>query len=166
MKKNSSIFIACMALMGILLYACKPSDAQLQKDVTTKVSAVTSGVAVEVAGGIATLSGEVPDDVSKSMAEDAAKGVKGITSVNNNITVAAPIVAPEPSVPVSINPDDILRNTIDSSFKAAGYTGITVAVANGEVTLSGEAPKADLKKIMQVANEAKPKKVKNQLTLK
>lgn len=163
MKQRKSILLACLAMMGILLYACKPSDAKLQKEVNDKLSTAAPGVIAEVKGGVATLSGEVMDDAAKTTAEDAAKGVKGIKSVTNNVLVTPP---PPTPAPVVINPDDLIRNSVDSVLKVAGISGVTASVANGEVTLTGSIPKADLKKVMQAANEAKPKKVINKLTLK
>ncbi len=163
MKQRKSFLLACLAMMmGVLLYACKPSDAKLQKEVNDKLATAAPGVIAEVKGGVATLSGEVMDEAAKTTAEDAAKGVKGIKSVTNNVMVTPP--APPPP-PVVINPDDLVRSSVDSSLQAAGITGVTATVANGEVTLTGTIKKADLKKVMQAANESKPKKVVNKLTL-
>ncbi|ATL46819.1 transport-associated protein [Chitinophaga caeni] len=159
--KKQSILIVCLALMGTILFACKPNDAALQKDLNNKIAVVTGGVTVDVKNGVATLSGEVQDEATKSLVEETAKGVKGIKSVTNNLTVTPP-----PPPPVEISPDDMLKSTIDSSLQAKGITGVNVAVMDGEVTLTGEAPKDKLKEIMQVAQEAKPKKVVNQITLK
>jgi len=146
---------------GVCLFACKPNDSKLQQAVNEKLT-TTPGVSATVQDGVVTLSGEVTDETAKQTAEDAAKNVKGVKSVVNNVNVKVP---PPPPPPVAINPDDILKKTLDSTFAAAGYTGVTVTVANGEVTLDGSAKKADLRKIMQVAQEAKPKKVKNNLKL-
>lgn len=163
MKQRKSFLIACLALMmGVFFYACKPSDAKVQKEVNDKLSTAAPGVIAEVKDGVATLSGEVVDEAAKTTAEDAAKGVKGVKSITNNIMVTPP---PPPPPPVVINPDDILRNSVDSAFQAKGITGVTATVANGEVTLTGTIKRADLKKVMQAANEIKPKKVNNKLTL-
>lgn len=163
MKQRKSFLLACLAMMGVLLYACAPSDAKLQKEVNDKLTTAAPGVIAEVKGGVATLSGEVIDDATKTTAEDAAKGVKGVKSVTNNIMVTPP---PPPPPPVVINPDDLVRSSVDSALNARGITGVTATVANGVVTLTGTIAKADLKKVMQAANEAKPKKVLNKLTLK
>jgi NAD(P)-dependent dehydrogenase (short-subunit alcohol dehydrogenase family) len=160
--KYRSLLLACLMFAGICLFACKPSDSKLQQAVNEKMTA-TPGVSATVQDGVATLSGEVTDESARQTAEDAAKNVKGIKSVVNNITVQAP--PPPPTPPVAINPDDMLKKTLDSAFGAAGYTGVTVSVSNGEVTLDGTAKKADLRKIMQTAQEAKPKKVNNNLKL-
>jgi len=156
-----SLLLACLMFTGICLFACKPNDSKLQQTVNEKLT-TTPGVSATVQDGVVTLSGEVTDETAKQTAEDAAKNVKGVKSVVNNVNVKVP---PPPPPPVAINPDDILKKTLDSTFAAAGYTGVTVTVANGEVTLDGSAKKADLRKIMQVAQEAKPKKVKNNLKL-
>jgi len=156
-----SLLLACLMFTGICLFACKPNDSKLQQAVNEKLT-TTPGVSATVQDGVVTLSGEVTDETAKQTAEDAAKNVKGVKSVVNNINVKVP---PPPPPPVAINPDDILKKTLDSAFAAAGYTGVTVTVANGEVTLDGTARKADLRKIMQVAQETKPKKVKNNLKL-
>ncbi|MGX5818348.1 BON domain-containing protein [Chitinophaga lutea] len=163
MKKRTSVLLACLTLIGIAFYACKPSDAKLQKEVNDKLATVSPGVIAEVKGGVATLSGEVMDDAAKAAAENAAKEVKGVKSVTNNVMVAPP---PPPPPAVSINPDDLIRSSVDSALNAKGISGVTATVANGEVTLTGTVPKGDLQKIMQAANEAKPKKVINKLTLK
>lgn len=152
--------MACLMFAGVCLFACKPDDSKLQQAVNEKLS-TTPGVTATVQDGVVTLSGEVMDETARQTAEDAAKNVKGVKLVNNNINVQAPI----PSPPVSINPDDVLKQTLDSAYSAAGYSGVTVSVSNGEVTLEGTAKRSDLRKIMQVAQEAKPRKVNNKLTL-
>jgi osmotically-inducible protein OsmY len=163
MKQRKPILLAFLFGIGVFLYACKPSDAKLQKEVNDKLSTASPGVIAEVKGGVATLSGEVMDDAAKTAAEDAAKSVKGVKSVVNNVMLTPP--PPPPAPPVSINPDDVLKSSVDSSINAAGITGVTATIANGEVTLTGTIKKADLRKVMQAANEAKPKKVNNKLTL-
>lgn len=163
MKQRKPILLAFLLGIGVFLYACKPSDAKLQKEVNDKLSTASPGVIAEVKGGVATLSGEVMDDAAKTAAEDAAKSVKGVKSVVNNVMLTPP--PPPPAPAVSINPDDVLKSSVDSSINAAGITGVTATIANGEVTLTGTIKKADLRKVMQAANEAKPKKVNNKLTL-
>jgi len=145
----------------ILLSACKPNDSAIAESARSKVNAIP-GVVVEVQDGVVTLSGQVADDASKAAAETAISGVKGVKSVVNNITVTPPV--PPPS-PVVINPDDVLRNGLDSIFNARGYKGITANVNNGVVTLTGNVKRADLTKVMQAANELKPKQVVNQMTI-
>jgi hyperosmotically inducible periplasmic protein len=143
----------------ILFTACKPSDAAITEAVKTKISSVSQGLMVDVKEGVVTLSGQVADDATKAAVESALQGIKGVKSVVNNTTV------PPPPPPVQINPDDVLRSTIQSAFDAKGIKGITATVSNGEVTLTGDVKKADLQKVMQVANESKPKKVNQQMKI-
>jgi osmotically-inducible protein OsmY len=151
-----------MFILGFALVfaACKPSDAKIEESVKAKVSAVSPSATVSVKDGVVTLAGEVTDEATKSAVQAATDGIKGVKSVVNNLTVPPP-----PPPPVVINPDDVLRNSIDSAFKAKGITGITSAVSNGEVTLTGNVKKADLQKVMQAANEIKPKKVLNKMVV-
>lgn len=159
---RKSLAFALLMVMGVFFFACKPSDSKIQKAVNEKLSTIP-GITAEVKSGVVTLNGEVTDDAAKAAAEEALKGVSGVKSVTNNITVKAPEPAP---APVTINPDDVLKKTLDSAYAAGGFSTVTVTVANGEVTLNGEAKKSDLRKIIQTAQESKPKKVNNNLKLK
>jgi hyperosmotically inducible periplasmic protein len=144
----------------IFFTACKPSDSAIAEAVKTKISSVTQGLTVDVKEGVVTLTGQVADDATKAAVESALQGIKGVKSVVNNTTVPPP-----PPPPVQINPDDVLRSTIQSAFDAKGIKGITATVSNGEVTLTGDVKKADLQKVMQVVNESKPKKVNQQMKI-
>lgn len=147
----------------VLWTSCKPNDAKILEEAKAKVSAVDPGVTVEVTDGTVTLSGQVADDATRMNVENAAKEVKGVKSVTNNIVATPP---PPPPAPVVINDDAVITTAVNSGLEAKGIKGITVIVTNGEVTLTGNAKKSDLQTIMQVANESKPAKVNNQLILK
>lgn len=158
MKKSALIY--CVALLsGVLLFSCKPNDQKLQKEIETVLSVSQSGVLTTVKGGVATLSGVVNTEEDKIAAEQAVKSVKDIKSVVNNIEVkaAAPVV--------EINPDDVLKTAVTTALTAGGFAGIAAEVKNGEVTLTGSVKRADLAKVMKIANEAKPMKVTNQLKI-
>ena len=159
--KNVARFRYLFAIAGFLIFfaACTPKDSDIAESVKAKVSAI-AGVSVDVKDGVVTLSGQVADDASKTAAETALQGIKGVKSVVNNLTVPPP-----PPPPVVINPDDVLRSGIEAALSAKGFTGITATVNNGEVILRGSVKKADLVKVMQAANELKPKKVINQMTI-
>jgi hyperosmotically inducible periplasmic protein len=150
-----------IAVIALLFASCKPSDEKIAEAVKAKIGAVASTINVSVADGVATLTGEVKDDATKAAAETALQGIKGLKSVVNSLTVPPP-----PPPPVVINPDDVLRKGIDSVFAAKSIKGVTAAVAEGVVTLSGTIKKSELTKVMQAANELKPKKVLNQMTIK
>jgi hyperosmotically inducible protein len=158
---RSIFFYLCVIVAALLISACGKSDADLSKSVNEKLSAEKiSGVTVAVNNGVATLTGEVADITVKNKAEAAAKSVEGIKSVDNKLTTK-PLPTPEPP-----SPDKMLEGRITESIKKLGISGVTVTVAGGEVTLTGEVSKADLARVMQAANEAKPKQVHNKLTVK
>lgn len=150
-----------VAVIALLFASCKPSDEKIAEAVKAKIGAVASTINVSVADGVATLTGEVKDEATKAAAETALQGIKGLKSVVNSLTVPPP-----PPPPVVINPDDVLRKGIDSVFAAKSIKGVTAAVAEGVVTLTGTIKKSELTKVMQAANELKPKKVLNQMTIK
>lgn len=152
-----------LALAGVLLLAaCGKSDSDLQKAASDKLSADNiSGVTVAVKDGTATLTGEVKDITVKTKAEADVKGVDGVKTVNNNLTLKPLAPAPTPA-----GDDKMMEGSISENLKKANVTGVTVSVNNGEVTLSGEIPKADLAKAMQAASAANPKKINNQLKTK
>lgn len=150
------ITIAAVAFLA----ACGKSDADLTKAVSDKLAADgVTGITATVNGGVATLAGQVTDITIKNKAEASAKLVEGIKSVTNNVTVKAP-------EPPPVSPDQTIKGTVDENIKKTGVTGITVTVADGVVTLTGDVTKDNLAKVIQAANESKPKKVENKLTVK
>ena len=159
-KIRGWIFIAAV---GLLFAACKPSDEKISEEVKTKLTALSPSINATVNDGVATLTGQVPDESTKSAAETAIQNVKGLKSVVNNLTVAA---MPETTPAVTINPDETLRKGLDSVFAAKAIKGVSAGVSDGVVTLTGTIKRSDLQKVMQAANELKPKKVVNQMTLK
>lgn len=156
--KKSVLVYAFAVLATVVLYSCKPSDSKIQKSVDTALTTLGANVSSTVKDGVVSLSGSVDSEEAKVAAEAAIKALKDVKSVTNNIEVKAPAVV--------INPDDTLTSTINAALKAGGFNTVTVAIKDGEVTLTGNVKKADLAKIMQIANESKPKKVTNQLIVK
>jgi len=153
------LLLIAVLFAGMTLNSCGVSDEKLQKDVTAALSAVSSSLTSEVKKGEVTLNGIVEAPELKALAEKIVTAVKGVKSVVNKIEVQLP----KPK----INPDDELKNIISTAITAAGeaYNKVVVAVKEGEVTLTGEVKRADLQKLIQIANEAKPKKVINELTI-
>ena len=68
------------------------------------------------------------------------------------------------NTPVEINPDAVLRTSVDSVLKS--YDGVTADVNNGVITLRGSIKQDDLQSLIMKVQELKPKKVENQLTVK
>jgi osmotically-inducible protein OsmY len=155
--KRSLLFYVSALLISVTLFSCKPDDAKIQKQVETALTAIQSTVTPVVKDGVVTLTGTVESEEAKAAAEAALKALKDVKSVVNNVEVKLPVV---------INPDEVLTTTITSLLTAGGFADVKAAVDSGVVTLTGDLKKADLQKVMQIANEAKPKQVINKLNLK
>lgn len=67
-------------------------DDKLQEQVQQRLRATPglagAAITVKVSGGQVTLSGEVEEPLLKSLAEQVAKKIKGVTKVINEITVS------------------------------------------------------------------------------
>lgn len=159
MKK---VIFYALALMvsGLSLQSCSTSDKDLQANVQSELRKRTNQVTATVNNGVATLQGTVNTDAERFSVDSIARSVKNIKSVINNTTVkaAAPVV--------QIDNDATIRTSITSALTAAGYNTVLVEVKDGEVTLSGNLKRADLQKVMQIANEANVRKVTNNIDLK
>ncbi|HLO01104.1 MAG TPA: BON domain-containing protein [Pyrinomonadaceae bacterium] len=155
--------VAVSVCLAVLLGACKrgPDDATLTASVKSQLAAqspaLASMVNVETKDGMVTLNGTVDNDSAKSQAEQAAKGVADVKSVVNNLNVKPPIVVSE---------DPKIKSAVEANLVKYNVKGVTANVTDGEVTLTGEIPRAKLQDAMKAANEAEPKKVVNQLTIK
>ena len=161
MGRKIVISLACL-LLAAFVTACKgPDDATITTDVKTKIAAdspaLANAVTVTTTEGVVTLTGAVDSDAIKSKVEQDAKSVKGVKSVVNNLTVKPPI---------TFAADSAIKNTVIANLAKHKITGVTVEVVNGEVTLKGTIARANLQNAMMAANDAKPKKVNNQMTIK
>lgn len=154
--------LACL-LLAALAVACSkgPDDATITSGVKTKIAAdspaLANAVTVTTVEGAVTLTGAVDSDAIKAKVEQDAKSVEGVKSVVNNLTVKPPITFSE---------DATIKNAVMANLAKNQITGITVEVTNGEVTLKGTIERAKLQNAMTAANDAKPKKVNNQMTIK
>ncbi len=104
----------------------------------------------------------------KSLAEQTARGVKGVKNVVNNLTVKpAPVAAaPEKAAPPLFEADDAtLQEAVTANLAKYNVSGIDVAVQNGEVKLTGDIQRDKLQDAMKAASEAKPKKVVNEMNI-
>jgi osmotically-inducible protein OsmY len=158
MNRKLSVLIALALAMTVLAAACGKKDADIQKAVQDKLNADgVTGVTATVKDGVASLSGEVADVTVKSKAENSAKGVDGVKSVSNNITLKP---LPTPTPPIA---DPALTGKVTENLKKAGCTGATVSVQNGKVTLSGTVPADKYTECIQVVNQSGVGSVDNQL---
>jgi len=143
-----------------VLQSCKPDDGKIQKEVGVALNSSPSTISTSVKGGVVTLTGTVASEAEKTAAEEAIKAIKDIKSIDNKIVVELP------PAPV-ISPSDSIRMHIEAALNTAGFKDVKVEVSpESEITLTGNVKRADLKKVMQIANETKPKKVNNKLNTK
>ena len=156
-----SVLVMGMVLtLAVAAGACKsgPDDAALTQSVKAKIQAAANlaGAKVDVAvkEGVVTLSGTVDNDAAKAAAETVAKGVEGVKSVTNQITVKPPVAAVPPA---EAGNDAAIKKAVSDNLTKASITGVTVDVAAGVVTLKGSVAKGMKIKAMQAANEANPK---------
>jgi len=157
--KNKHVLLVVVALvMSAFMAACGKSDADVQKAVQAKLTADgVTGVTAAVKDGVATLSGEVADITVKNKAEASAKGVDGVKSVSNNLTLKP---LPTPTPPIA---DPALTGKVTENLKKAGCTGATVSVENGKVTLKGTVPEAKYVECIQIVNQSGVGSIDNQL---
>jgi hyperosmotically inducible periplasmic protein len=162
MGRKIVIGLACLLLAAFAMACSKgPDDATITTGVKTKIGAnspaLANAVTVTTTEGVVTLTGAVDSDAIKARVEQDAKSVEGVKSVVNNLTVKPPITFSE---------DSTIKNTVMANLAGKKITGVTVEVVNGEVTLKGTIERAKLQDAMIAANDAKPKKVNNQMTIK
>jgi osmotically-inducible protein OsmY len=163
-RKSLRLITAAIALcMAALLGACQkgPDDAALTTSVKSQLAsqspALASMVNVETKDGVVTLTGTVDNEAAKGQAEQAAKGVANVKSVVNNLSVKPPIVVSE---------DPKIKSAVEANLVKYNVKGVTANVSAGQVTLTGEIPRAKLQDAMKAANEAGAKKVNNKLNIK
>lgn len=161
-RRRIAVGLACL-LPAVFLLACNkgPDDATITTNVKTKIAAsspaLASAVTVTTMKGVVTLTGAVDSDAIKAKVEQDAKSVEGVKSVVNNLIV-------KPSI--TFSEDATIKNAVMANLGKHKITGVTVEVAKGEVTLKGTIERAKLQDAMKAANDAKPKKVINQMTIK
>jgi len=150
-----------MLLAAVSFTGCKPKDADIKASIekTLKESPATSSVMVMVDEGVATLSGEVSDEMAKAGLSSKVQAVKGVKTVQDNTTL--PVAA---AAPVAITADDPLSNSVKDATK--DFPTVMASVSGGVITLTGELKKDQMQKLMMSLNSLKPKKIENNLTIK
>jgi osmotically-inducible protein OsmY len=160
--RRITVGLACLTVAALMLACNKgPDDATITSGVKAKIAAdspaLASAVNVTTVEGVVTLAGAVDTEAVKAKVEQDARTVTGVKSVVNNLTVKPPITFSE---------DPTIKNKVMANLASKKITGVTVDVVNGEVTLKGTIERAKLQDAMMAANDAKPKKVINQMTIK
>jgi len=161
--KKMLFIMSCVIITGLSMQSCKPNDAKVQSEVEKVLRTEYSTVSTSYKEGVATLRGTVMTQQEKTAAENAAKSVKNVKSVVNNIVVQQ---TAQPTQTVNVNNDETIRTSINNRLSNEGFKNVSISVNNGEVTLTGDLKRDDLSKVMQIANESKPRRVINNLSLK
>jgi len=160
-QKFSKVLLLLMtvALISSSLPQCKSKvkDEDLKASVQTALRAnpETAGLTADVKECVATVSGEVKDESAKTTATELAAGVKGVKSVENNATIAAP--PPPPTAQVEITADDALTSAVKDATK--DFPTVTATVKDGVISVSGELKSDAWKKLKMDLDGLKPKKV-------
>jgi hypothetical protein len=152
--KYLSSFILATGLLFMIACKSKPKDADIQTTVSTALQSIP-GVTADVKDGVVTLSGTVNSEEEKTAAENAAKTVKDVKSVTNDIMVAPP--PPPPAAPVAVTADDSLRMAVTDVIK--DFPTVKVDVQNGVLVVTGEEKAARWKTLKMALDALHPKKV-------
>jgi hyperosmotically inducible periplasmic protein len=129
-------------------------------------------ISVDVKSGVATLTGEVPDDINKELANEIALGVNGVSKVDNRIVVKDDF-KPAPRKDRSYG-DIIDDATVTAAVKSkllwskhASGLSTHVTTTSGKVVLEGTAESAEAKAFAAsiAANTRGATSVDNRLTV-
>lgn len=149
------LLFGAVALISSTIPGCKSkvNDADVKTAVETALQAnpETAGLMVDVKDGVATVSGEAKDEAAKTKATELAKDVKGVKSVENNVSVTPPPAT------VEITADDALTSAVKDATK--DYPTVTATVKDGVISVSGELKSDSWKKLKMTLDGLKPKRV-------
>jgi len=154
--KRKTIGLVVVVGLVFALSSCgsktKDADIKVAAENVLAADPACSGLHVTINDGVATITGEVKDEATKTMAQKAIADVKGVKSVENNATVAPP--PPPPVVPSATETEAAaLTKAVNDAIK--DYPGVVATVNNQVLTLTGEVKKADLQKLMMSLNSLK-----------
>lgn len=160
MKKLIFIMMSVF-LVGMTLQSCQDNDKKIKDEIENALKARYNTVSVAVKDKVVTLTGSLNSQTERAAAENVVRTIKGVNSVVNNITVE------EPTPTVKTDTDTTIKTSIENRYKTDGYNDVKVAVVNGEVVLTGDVMRANLQKVMQIANETSGvRKVTNNMNVK
>jgi hyperosmotically inducible protein len=153
--KLTKLLMAVVVSATMLFVSCKPKDADIKADVekALKADPTMAGTTVDVKDGVVTIGGECKDDACKAHCEETAKGVKGVKSVVNNCTVAAPVVVTPPPASLETTIDETKKQQVKDGLK--DIPGVTVEFVGDKAVLKGAVTDANRVKIMQIVMAAK-----------
>jgi hyperosmotically inducible periplasmic protein len=152
-KVTTSIILMGVLALTISFTSCKKKakDADIKAAIETALKAdpMSANTMVSVDKGVATISGECKDDACKAHCAELVKGINGVKEVVNNCTVAA---APMPVINAD---DEALTKGLTDALK--DHPGVTFAISEGKIVLTGEIAKAKWIAVKQMLDKLKPK---------
>ena len=151
MKKLSRlILLVGVFALAIGFNACKKKvkDADIKAAIETALKAdpMSAGTMVSVDKGVATITGECKDDLCKAHCAEMVKGIKGVTEVVNNCTVAAAFVPPV----INADADALTKGLMDA---LKDHPGVKSSVLDGKIVLTGEIVKAKWAALKQMLDK-------------
>jgi hypothetical protein len=107
MRKNRTHILVLLLVLSLSVSCSRigaPSDDAIATDIKARMfsepALKSATVDVSSKGGEVTLTGQVPDDAARLAAFKIATQAKGVTKVNDQLSVATAQAAPEPVAPV------------------------------------------------------------------
>lgn len=160
MKTKLLSMLTLVFLLGIGLTACnnvKDSDLEAKATEVLATMPNADNIDVSVTDKVATLSGTVEEESTKSAIETSIKGIQGIETVVSNIMVTPP-------APDYTEMDASLREALVDALK--DHPSVMAEVRDGEIILTGEVKEKHLPMVMEKVMALNPLKVENNLTVK
>lgn len=160
MKTKLLSMLTLVFLLGIGLTACnnvKDSDLEAKAIEVLATMPDADNIDVTVTDKVATLSGSVEEESTKSAIETSIKGIQGIETVVSNIMVTPP-------APDYTEMDASLREALVDALK--DHPSVMAEVRDGVIILTGEVKEKDLPMVMEKVMALNPLKVENNLTVK
>lgn len=143
MKKTKFMsMLTLVLLLGAGVMSCSTVKDSDLEETATQIVETTQGaekVRVSVKDKVATLSGTVEDEATKSSVESSVKAVEGISSVVNNIKVVppAPVVKEEPAPVEEKKSNQVIVATLKGKLNVHDKPGVQehviAVVDHGEV---------------------------------
>lgn len=149
----STLMLVCVLLVSFT--ACdNVSDADIQNNAQELLNANPdlSAVVVSVQDRVATLTGIVKDEATKSYAETTVTGVRNVQSVINQIEVVPP-------APDYTELDTQINAGLADALK--DHQTVSATVSDGVITLTGEVNENDLPTLMERLNALQPVEIVN-----
>lgn len=164
---NLGLFVtaAVLLLNSVSLYASKTDDrieSSAKKSYVYKTYLKDDAVTIQSKDGVVTLTGTVSQWSHRSMAEETVTSLPGVKKVNNQLSVTGS--------PAAENSDMWIGEKVRSTLlfhRSVSYVNTDVSVADGKVTLKGNASSEAQKQLTTEYAEdvSGVKDVDNQMTV-